>query len=323
MRILYMGSGEFAVPTLASIHKDGHEIVGVVSQPDRGRGRGKAVQPTPTKAAALELGLDVITPADVNDPQVVAEIQSRGAELAFVAALGQKIGKALLNGFPVGIVNLHGSLLPALRGAAPVQWAVIRGFKETGVTVFRIVEPMDAGPVLVQRRTAIGIDETSEELHDRLARIGCDAARATIELLTEKPDTPGTPQDDSQATRAPKLKKLDGYIRLGRPTAEVARSICGLWSWPGATVTYRSADGRREERVTLVRAVPYEGRTQAAASPEAVGAITPMMSVQTADGEVSILEIKPAGGKRMAWPDFVNGRHVQPGDRFIPIEPTV
>ncbi len=320
MRILFLGSSDFAIPTFRSILEDGHEIVAAVTQPDKARGRGKKTTPTPVKAHAEKAEVPVITPADINASDVVAEIKSYEAELAYVAAFGQKIGRELLDAFPVGIVNLHASLLPALRGAGPIQRAVINGDRETGVTVFRLVEKMDAGPILVQRHTEIHTGETAEELHDRLARIGCDAVRATIELLTADPTTPGEPQDSTMVTLAPKLKKEDGHITFDEPVAKLADRICGLWSWPGARCRYRSADGSRDELVTLARAVPYEGKAIPAASPGDLGRVTDMMAVQGVDRELSVLEIKPAGGKLMAWRDFLNGRHVKPGDRFVPVE---
>lgn len=320
MRILFFGSGEFAIPTLRSIVNDGHEIVAVVTQPDRPRGRGKEVLPTPLKLAALDLGRSVLATDHVNDPEMTARLKSLGADLAYVAAFGQKIGPELLSAFPIGIVNLHASLLPALRGAAPINWAIINGDHETGVTVFRLVEKMDAGPVLVQRRTVIGDVETADELHDRLARIGCDAVRAAFDLLAAEPKSPGAPQDPSSATVAPKLSKADGHIAFDQAASKVAHRICGLWTWPGASCRYQSTDGRRDEVVTLARARPSEGRPRSARSADLFGRITDILSVQTAEGELDILEIKPAGGRVMPWQDFVNGRHVAPGDRFIPIE---
>lgn len=321
MRILFFGSGEFAIPTLRSILNDGHEIVAVVTQPDRPRGRGKEVLPTPLKAAAIDLGRSVLTTDNVNDAEMTARLKSLGADLAYVAAFGQKIGPELLTAFPIGIVNLHASLLPALRGAAPINWAIINGDHEAGVTVFRLVEKMDAGPVLVQRRTVIGDVETADELHDRLARIGCDAVRAAFDLLAAEPMTPGIPQDASKATVAPKLSKADGHIAFDQSASKVAHRICGLWTWPGASCRYQSADGHRDEVVTLARARANEGRPRSAPTTESFGRITEILSVKTAEGELDILEIKPAGGRVMPWQDFVNGRHVAPGDRFVPIEP--
>jgi len=320
MRILFLGTGEFAIPTFRSIAKDGHEIVAAVTQPDRPRGRGKDVSPTPLKAEALAAGVPVHSPIDVNAPDVVAQLKAYRADLAYVAAFGQKIGPELLTAFPVGIINLHGSLLPALRGAAPVQRAVMNGLAETGVTLFRLVSRMDAGPILMQRRTGIGVDETADELHDRLARIGCDAARATLDLLAAEPDTPGTVQDETLATLAPKLTKAEGRITFDAPVRPLTDRIRGLWSWPGANCRFTSQDGRRNEQVTIARAVPYEGRTSPARSADELGRVTEMMGVQVADSEMMILELKPAGGRLMSLQDFANGRHVQPGDRFLPVE---
>lgn len=320
MRILFFGTGEFGIPTFRSIRKDGHEIVAAVTQPDRPRGRGKDVTPTPLKAEALAAGVPVHSPPDVNVADVVAQLRAYKADLAYVAAFGQKIGHELLNAFPVGIINLHGSLLPQLRGAAPVQRAVMNGLDETGVTLFRLVSRMDAGPILVQRRTGIGADETADELHDRLARIGCDAARATLELLAAEPNAPGMPQDETKVTLAPKLSKAEGRIRFDAPARELTDRIRGMWSWPGAICRFVSQDGKRDEQLTIARAVPYEGRSSAAKSSDETGRVTEMMGVQVADREMMILELKPAGGRLMAWQDFVNGRHVRPGDRFVAIE---
>lgn len=322
MRILFLGSSEFALPTLRSILNDGHTVVTVVTQPDRAQGRGRHLLPTPVKAEALQAGLPILTPPDVNAPDVVAEIKSLRADLAYVAAFGQKIGPELLAAFPVGIINLHPSLLPALRGAAPVQWAVLNGDEETGVSIFRLVEKMDAGPVLVQRRTAIVPGETADELLERLARVGCDAVRAALEALRADPAMPGTPQDPARVTFGRKLRKEDGRVTFDQPAERVSHRVCGLWSWPGAACRYVSADGRRDEVVLLARAVPYEGLAVPAGSPEQCGVITEMLAVQCLDRELSLLEVKPAGGRLMHWPDFVNGRHVRPDDRLLPVEPT-
>lgn len=321
MRIVFFGSGAFAVPTLESITFEGHEVPLVVSQPDRPAGRGRKAQATPLKQAAGAEGLAVITPANVNDPAVVQQIRDCKADLGYVAAFGQKIGPELLyETFPAGMVNLHGSLLPALRGAAPIQWSVINGDAEAGVTVFRLVEKMDAGPILIQRRTAIGDDETSADLHDRLARVGCDAVRETIKLLEADPKTPGAEQDLSKVTIARKLKKTDGHIRFDGSAKALASRINGLWSWPGARCVFESADGARRVDVTLARVRPYEGARTVAAADAELGTITEMMAVQARDGAVMPLEIQPAGKKLMSWQEFVNGRHVQAGDRLVPLE---
>ncbi len=318
MRILFLGSGEFGVPTFRSLKSDGHEIVAVVSQPDRPAGRGKSLQATPLKAYALTAGARVLTPGDVNSPDVLAELRGMRVDLAYVVAFGQKIGAELLTMFPAGIINLHGSLLPAYRGAAPVQRAVLNGELESGVTIFRLVEKMDAGPILAQRRTAIAPEETADDLHDRLARIGCDCLQAALHRLIANPDDPGEEQDASRATPAPKLKKSDGWADFSLPAASAAARINGLWSWPGAAARFVAADGKRSELVALARVRPAEaaGRPQSAA-----GHVTDVLHVGCAAGELELLELKPASGKLMDWRSFVNGRHVKPGDRFERVEP--
>jgi methionyl-tRNA formyltransferase len=274
------------------------------------------------KQLASEIGLPVLTPENVNQPEVVERLKSLAADVGYVVAFGQKIGPELLNACPAGMVNLHASLLPSLRGAAPIQWSILNGAEEAGVTVFRLVERMDAGPILVQRKTLINPDETADELHDRLARIGCDAVRAAMEMLEGDPRTPGIPQDDSRATRARKLSKADGRITFDQPVAAVCRRIRGLWSWPGAMCRFVSREGARDEVVTLARATVYEGKSMPASSPDVCGRVSEVMSVQCLDGEMALLEIKPASGRLMEWKDFVNGRHVEAGDRFVALDPS-
>ncbi len=320
MRVLFFGSSEFAIPTFRSILNDGHQIVAAVTMPDKVRGRGSRTTPTPVKKLALESGVPVLTPDDVNAPDCIERINSLGADVGYVAAYGRKFGPQLLGAFPAGMINLHASRLPALRGAGPIQRAIINGLDETGVTVFRLVDKMDAGPILSMRRTAIGPDETADELHDRLAGIGCDAVRPVLGRLATEPDWPGEPQDESAATYAPKLKKTDGLIRFDASADRLACRIRGLWSWPGASCRFVSADGARDEIVILARAVPYEGRSAPIEDSDQLGRITEVLSVRTADGDLAILELKPANGKRMSWQDFVNGRRVVPGDRFVSIE---
>lgn len=319
LRVLFFGSGEFAIPTFRSLRSDGHAIVGVVSQPPRPAGRGKALQPTPLAAFASEAGFDVLTPADVNAPQVLAGLRELRADLGYVAAFGQKLGADLLTMFPVGIINLHGSLLPAWRGAAPVQRAVLNGDRETGVTIFRIVEKMDAGPILAQRRTAIVPDETADDLLDRLARIGCDCLRAALERLAANPGDPGDPQDPAGVTLAPKLRKSDGYADFSLSPRRAAARINGLWSWPAAACRFISADGRRDEAVLIARARPAEMDAPSADPP---GVVSGSLRVAVTGGEIELLEVRPVGGRLMDWQSFVNGRHVKPGDRFIGGLPT-
>jgi methionyl-tRNA formyltransferase len=259
MRIVYFGSGQFAVPTLQALLEAGHEVAMVVTQPDRPAGRGRKMQPTPVGQIARQRGLRVLAVENVNEPAVTREILGLGARIGVVAAFGQKIGKALLEGFPAGLINGHASLLPKYRGAAPINWAILRGEDETGVTVFRLVEPMDAGPVLVMRRTAIKTGETAEELEARLGEMACDAVNAALEMFAGSDNPPMVAQDESKATRAPKLSRKDGYVDFADPAPNVARRVCGLWPWPGAACDFVKADGSRRERVILCRAETIPG----------------------------------------------------------------
>lgn len=313
MRIVFLASGEFACPTLRRLAQSNHEVALIITQPARGSGRGRTLTRTPVAAMAAELGFDALETENVNDSQVVATVASLGAQLGLAIAFGQKLGPELLAGMPGGCINLHASLLPKYRGAAPINWAVINGEERTGCTVFRIVERMDAGPILITRWTAIKPEETTGELHDRLAGIGVDAVNAALQLY-EGGDLPeGTPQDEAKATKAPKLHKADGFISFDRPTVQVANHICGMTPWPGAQTRYVSAEGRWE-KVMITRARPAEDPSKPGIPP---GTIDSRLHVAAADGFMEILEVKPSSGRRMTWPDYVNGRHVAEGDRFV------
>jgi methionyl-tRNA formyltransferase len=310
MRVVYFGSGEFAVPALRWLLNSPQEVAAVVTQPDRPAGRGKKAMPTPVGQIAETKGLIVHKIEDANDPAFVEAMIALRADLGIVAAFGQKLHPPLRGAFAGECINIHSSLLPKYRGAAPINWAILNGEPKTGVSVFRIVDRMDAGPVLVRRETMIGSTETAEELHDRLAGVACDAIGVTLELLERDPHAPGEPQDESLATRAPKLTKTDGMLRFDEPAERIALRCRAMWSWPGARCVYRGTDGRAEE-VTIATATAMP--TQAGEPP---GTITSLLTVATVQGTLEIHGLKPAGKRVMSWQDFVNGRHVRAGDRF-------
>ena len=311
MRVLFLGSGEFAIPTLEALVAGPHEVATVVTQPDRPHGRGRSPAPTPVKRIALERGLEVISVPDVNEAAIVAQLLGAEARLGVVVAFGQKIGPALLDGLPGGMVNLHASLLPRHRGAAPINRAILAGDATTGVTVFRLTDRMDAGAVLARRETPIGPTETAAELHDRLARLGPAAVDEALAQFEVDADPPGVSQDDALATHAGKLSKADGILDFSQPADDLSRRIRGLWSWPGASCRFLSANGTRDELVTLARAAVVAADTGLPP-----GCVTPHLTVAAGIGALRILELKPAGGRLMPWADFVNGRRVLPGDRF-------
>ncbi len=307
-----MASGAFAVPTLRWLNESAHEIALVVTQPARGSGRGRKITPTPVAEMANELGMPVLEAENVNTPEMLERLKSCDARLGLVIAFGQKLGNELLEMMPGGCINLHASLLPKYRGAAPINWAIVAGEEKTGCTVFRIVERMDAGPSLSSKWTYIKPEETTGQLHDRLAGIGVDAVDSALKLFDDGQNPEGEAQDDALATKAPKLKKDDGLISFDRPVFEVLNHICGMTPWPGARATFRGS-AEQDEVVTIVSARPCELPGKPTDAP---GVLDGRLYVAAADGFIEILEIKPAGSRAMNWPAFVNGRHVKAGDGF-------
>lgn len=314
MKLVYLGTGEFACAALRVLAKR-HDIVCAVSQPDRPAGRGRTIRPSFVHALADELGVPHIQTEDVNSADVREAIA--GAELGVVAAFGQKIGGELLAATPLGFINIHGSLLPKYRGAAPFQWAIINGEETTGVTVFQLDQRWDAGPIWGKRELRIGETETAAELHDRLAELGAELIIDTVGAI-ERGEARAQTQDASQASRAPKLSRADSAIDWSRPAFDVARRINGLWSWPAATCVLPGRDGKRE-RLQLARA----GVADNDADPSdefPPGALLADLTVQTGKGRVRLLEVKPAGSRLMPFEAFARGRQVSPGSRFLPLD---
>lgn len=314
MRVVYLGTGDFAVPALRALQQAGHEVVAVVSQPDRPAGRGREVRPTPVHAAADALKLRHIQTEDVNALDL-ADVFGP-AEVGVVAAFGQKIGGAMLAALPRGCINIHGSLLPKYRGAAPFQRAMINGEATTGVTVFQLNERWDAGAIWGQRSTAIKDTETADELHDRLAELG---AGLIVDVLGQiaAGTVRAVEQDVAQATRAPKLSKADGTVDWSQPARMIVRRIHGLWSWPAAGCMFVSRSGK-QERVLLIRAEVADS-SSAPSEQFPPGAFCVDQTVQAGVGRVRLLEVQPAGGKRMPFAAFANGRRIAPPDRLLPV----
>ncbi len=322
MRILVLASGGIAVPPLRWLENADHEIVGVVTQPDRQGGRGRKPIATPVKTYAVEAGLPLIQTEMVNAPDQVEALLAAKPDLGVTVAFSQKIGAELLHRIPLGCLNIHPSLLPKCRGAAPVNWTIIRGQTRTGVSVFRLVERMDAGPVLAVRETMIKPSETAGELYDRLAGIGCDALDGALSQYDGGRPPEGTPQDDELATAAPRMTKQLGRISLRQRAAEVVRWANGLFPWPGVQLHFVKPGSEQRVQVRLARtAVAEDPQTLAARQGRSApmrppGTVLEGGIVACGDGAIRILEIQPAGGRIMLWQDFVNGRHVEPGDRF-------
>jgi len=312
MRVLFCGSGTLAVPSLRAVQAGGHEVVGVVTQPARPAGRGGRPRPTPVAEAAAELGLPCAAWKNINSPDVLGEIGQLNPDVICVADFGQFISRPVRQAARLGAFNLHASLLPELRGAAPVNWAIIRGFRRTGVTTFSLVDRMDAGGVYARLETHISPDETAEELGARLAQLGASLVCRTLELLAGG-QARTQEQDESKATLAPRLKKTDGRIDFSAPAETVRNLIHGTWPWPGGQASFIRKDGR-EVRVTIARASVEPGEAL-----DQPGTFDGELFVSTGKGRLKIRQIRPAGRRLMAWEDFVNGYRVSQGDRMVQV----
>jgi methionyl-tRNA formyltransferase len=309
MRVLFFGSPEFAVPTLAAIAASTHQVVGVVSQPDRPRGRGQQVSPGAVAVAARELGVPLVQPVRLADPGVAEALASFGADIGVVAAYGKILPEWLLALPPRGMINVHASLLPAWRGAAPVHRAIMAGDRETGVTIMRVVKALDAGAMLDRAVVPIDAEVTSDELERTLAVVGAGLLVQTLDRLAAGP-VDETPQDDAAATYAAKITRADAALDWGRPAREVHDRIRGLHPWPHASATLQGT------RLILHRSTCLDART-----PEAPGTIVAVgpagIDVAAGDGGlVRLLVLQAEGGKRLPAAGFLAGRPLAAGLRF-------
>jgi methionyl-tRNA formyltransferase len=309
LKLIFAGSGEFGLPTLKRLIADGHEIVRVYTQPARPAGRGRKMRPTPIGQFAIEAKLPLIATPNINTEP------PWNADAMVVIAFGQKISQDVVNRPRLGSLNLHASILPKYRGAAPIHWAILRGETVTGHSVIRLADRMDAGAVLGQSRVEIGELETTGELHDRLAKDGAPlVARVLEELGTDR--AVETIQDESQATLAPKLSRESATLNLSQPAAEAARKIRGLYPWPGCKMNLVDTAGKDVATVTLVRARVASG---ASGDP---GMIDSRGNVATGDGSLEIVELQPEGKKPMPLAAFKNGKPWEQGMRLLPPSPS-
>jgi len=276
MRLIYLGTPAFAVPTLEHIVEAGHHVLSVFTQPDRPRGRGQQLAQSPVKEAALRLGLPVYQPERVRKPEALEYLRSLASDAMVVVGYGQIIPQSVIDLVPNGIINVHASLLPKYRGAGPIQWSIVNGEPRTGVTTMRIDAGLDTGDMLLKAETAIGPDENAVELGRRLAVMGAGLLVKTLDdLATIVPEK----QDDTHATYAPMLKKEDGLIDWNWPVETIHNRIRGLQPWPGAYTVFR---GQRL----------YLWKTHIDA------------------GHLILVEVQLEGRKRMAAADFTNGQRI-------------
>jgi methionyl-tRNA formyltransferase len=306
MRLIFLGTPPFAVPTLEACVQAGHEVAAVLTQPDRPRGRGQNAAASAVKQAALRLGLPVYQPERVRRPEAMEFLRATHSDAMVVVGYGQIIPQAVIDLAPLGIINVHASLLPKYRGAGPIQWAILRGETRTGVTTMRIDAGLDTGDMLLKAETEIGPEENAIELGERLAVMGADLLIQTLAGLAAGTVVPEK-QDDSQATLAPLLKKEDGAIDWTAPALAVHNLVRGLQPWPGAQTSFRG---------TALHL--WKTRTRGAPASQAPGRFVSLKPVVVACGEgaLELLEVQLEGRKRIKAADFANGQRLTENDRL-------
>ena len=309
MRILFWGTPDFAVPSLRALANDGVEIVGVVTQPDRPAGRGRRVKMSPVKEEALALGHEVLAPIRPQGQEFIEQITELRPDLSVVVAYGHILKPEILDLPSLGSVNVHASLLPQLRGAAPVNWAIIRGHEQTGVTVMRMVEAMDAGPIIHQLSEPISDEDSASELMSRLSELGSLALREALGSI-KRGDTEEREQLEDAVSYAPKVDRKSARIDWTLSANEVALFIRGMDATPGAWSElagmpikfFRASlvpESEFSQPGAVVRADPEQG-----------------LVISTSSGGVSVSEVQPAGRQRISTLDWINGRGVKLGQHF-------
>lgn len=308
LRVLFFGTPRFAVPTLDALLASQHQVVGVVTQPDRPRGRGQKETDAPVKARAREVGLPILQPATLKDPAVVQALGAFGSDIGVVAAYGKILTEAVLAVPTLGMVNVHASLLPKYRGAAPVHRAVIAGETVTGVTIMRVVKALDAGAMLATVERAIGPDDTSDEVERDLATLGASLLVATLDRLAVGPIAE-VPQDDARASYANRLTKDDGIVDWSASAAAIHNQIRGLHPWPHA---FAYVEG---QRLILLKSA-WTADPVGAAPGTVVAAQGDDLRVATGAGTLCITELQAEGRRPARTREFLAGRRLSPGQRF-------
>jgi methionyl-tRNA formyltransferase len=313
MRVLFWGTPDFSVPSLEAILGEGHEVVGVVTQPDRPAGRGQQLRHSHVKQIAVEEMIPVLQPERARGDEFMAQVRELAPDISVVIAYGQILRREVLELPPQGSINAHASLLPELRGAAPINWAIIRGHTETGVTIIRMTEQMDAGPMLLQIREPMYPEETASDLWIRLSEISAQALVETLTLI-ENGVVEERPQDESRVTFAPRIQRSDARVDWSKDATSVANLIRGMDTVPGAWTTHRGA----ELKVYRPRIFHDYMSNQEPGTIIDIRETDPAMGmvVLCGEGAVAVREVQPPGKRRMLTTEWLRGRAAYPSERL-------
>jgi methionyl-tRNA formyltransferase len=306
MRLVYMGTPQFAVEPLLALAAAGHVFAGVITRTDKPAGRGRTLAAPPVKVAAQELGVAVLQPKRVRDPEIIGTLRTMGPDVIVVAAYGQILPREILALPKFGCINIHASLLPAYRGAAPINWAIIRGEHETGITIMQMDEGMDTGAILMQESIPIGPEDTAGALTGRLSLLGAKLITDALPLITSGKLVPVS-QDGTKATMAPLLKKADGLIDWNLPAADLHNRIRGLSPWPGA---YTYLD---RKLVKIIATEVFEGPGEPGTLYERNNTT---LEAGTGSGLLRVLSLQPEGRKPMTAGEFLRGHRGIAGKQF-------
>ena len=313
MKVVFMGTPDFAVDALQAIIEAGHEVTAVVTQPDKPKGRGKEMQATPVKTCALEHQIPVFQPVKVKEPEAVETLRSYEADIFVVVAFGQILSEEILQMPKYGCVNIHASLLPKYRGAGPIQWAIINGEKETGITIQQMDKGVDTGDILFQSVVPIDAKETGESLFEKLAKAG---AALIVEALPKIEAGEVTPrkQDETQASHAKMLQKSMSRIDWKRKATELDCLIRGMISWPGASSGYHGKTLKIWQQEPVKKEQLPAGALAGAEPGTVIAVEKDAIYIQTGEDALKLTEVQLEGKKRMAVKDFLLGYPVQPGE---------
>lgn len=307
LRVVFMGTPDFAVPCLRMLINESYDVAGVVTQPDRPKGRGQKLTPSPVKKIAQQYKLNVLTPLKIKTPECIADLSALKPDVIVVVAFGQFLSKELLDLPALGCINVHASLLPLYRGAAPIHWAIINGEATTGITTMYMDKGMDTGNMILKESIAVSSDDTTEQLHDKLKIIGAQVLSKTLHLIASH-SAPSVPQDNELATYAPLLTREIEHINWQQPADRIYNLVRGLNSWPGAYSIHQG----KILKIWRTAMGPINNKDSQPGT--IIDVNTKTLVVQTGRGTLELLEIQPESKRRMSAADYIKGHGLCVGD---------